>query len=214
MRSESRNISKVVLGRCVIIVSTMETLFAVGTGIGLSSIAGVRAYLPLALVGLFARVGLFTLSDPFGLLESWLIIGVLLVLALLESGLDKIPVLDSVLDFVQTPIRVVAGAVLFSAALEAGLSVEAIPELVVGGVIAGLVAGSKAILRPSSKAATVGVSTAFLSTLEDVVALLGGVTAVLLPLLPLAFVAFLLFFFFRVKRRRRRKYGGLRILGG
>jgi hypothetical protein len=214
MRSESRNISKVVLERCVIIVSTMETLFAVGTGIGLSSIAGVRAYLPLALVGLFARVGLFTLSDPFGLLESWLIIGVLLVLALLESGLDKIPVLESVLDFVQTPIRVVAGAVLFSAALEAGLSVEAIPELVVGGVIAGLVAGSKAILRPSSKAATVGVSTAFLSTLEDVVALLGGATAVLLPLVPLAFVAFLLFFFFRVKRRRRRKYEGLRILGG
>jgi hypothetical protein len=128
--------------------------------------------------------------------------------------LDKIPVLDSVLDFVQTPIRVVAGAVLFSAALEAGLSVEAIPELVVGGVIAGLVAGSKAILRPSSKAATVGVSTAFLSTLEDAVALLGGTTAVLLPLVPLAFVAFLLFFFFRVKRRRRRKYGGLRILGG
>jgi hypothetical protein len=199
--------------RCVIIVCTMETLFAVGTGIGLSSIAGVRAYLPLVLVGLFARVGLFTLPAPFDLLESWLIIGVLLVLALLESGLDKIPALDHVLNFVQIPMRVVAGAMLFSAALEAGLGVEAIPELVVGGVLAGLVAVSKVILRPSATAASVGVSMAFLSTLEDVVALLGGLTAVLLPLVPLAFVAFLLFFFFRVKRRRRRKYGGLRILG-
>ena len=199
--------------RCVIIVCTMETLFAVGTGIGLSSIAGVRAYLPLVLVGLFARVGLFTLPAPFDLLESWLIIGVLLVLALLESGLDKIPALDHVLNFVQIPMRVVAGAILFSAALEAGLSVEAIPELVVGGVLAGLVAVSKVILRPSATAASVGVSIAFLSTLEDVVALLGGLTAVLLPLVPLAFVAFLLFFFFRVKRRRRRKHGGLRILG-
>jgi Domain of unknown function (DUF4126) len=199
--------------RCVIIVCTMETLFAVGTGIGLSSIAGVRAYLPLVLVGLFARVGLFTLPAPFDLLESWLIIGVLLVLALLESGLDKIPALDHVLNFVQIPMRVVAGAMLFSAALEAGLGVEAIPELVVGGVLAGLVAVSKVILRPSATAASVGVSIAFLSTLEDVVALLGGLTAVLLPLVPLAFVAFLLFFFFRVKRRRRRKYGGLRILG-
>jgi hypothetical protein len=199
--------------RCVIIVCTMETLFAVGTGIGLSSIAGVRAYLPLVLVGLFARVGLFTLPAPFDLLESWLIIGVLLVLALLESGLDKIPALDHVLNFVQIPMRVVAGAILFSAALEAGLGVEAIPELVVGGVLAGLVAVSKVILRPSATAASVGVSIAFLSTLEDVVALLGGLTAVLLPLVPLAFVAFLLFFLFRVKRRRRRKYGGLRILG-
>ena len=191
----------------------METLFAVGTGIGLSSIAGVRAYLPLVLVGLFARVGLFTLPAPFDLLENWLIIGVLLVLALLESGLDKIPTLDPVLNFVQTPMRIVAGAILFSAALEAGLGVEAIPELVAGGVLAGLVAVSKVILRPSAKTASVGVSMAFLSTLEDVVALLGGLTAVLLPLVPLAFVAFLLFFFLRVKRRRRRKYGGLRILG-
>ncbi len=191
----------------------METLFAVGTGIGLSSIAGVRAYLPLVLVGLFARVGLFTLPAPFDLLGTWLIIGVLLVLALLESGLDKIPALDPALNFVQTPMRVVAGAMLFSAALEAGLGVEAIPELVVGGLLAGLVAVLKVILRPSANAASVGVSMAFLSTLEDVVALLGGLTAVLLPLVPLAFVAFLLFFFFRVKRRRRRKYGGLRILG-
>ena len=191
----------------------METLFAVGTGIGLSSIAGVRAYLPLVVVGLFARVGLFTLPAPFDLLENWLIIGVLLVLALLESGLDKIPALDPVLNFVQTPMRVVAGAMLFSAALDAGLGVEAVPELVVGGVLAGLVAVSKVILRPSANAASAGVSMAFLSTLEDVVALLGGLTAVLLPLVPLAFVAFLLFFFFRVKRRRRRKYGGLRILG-
>jgi hypothetical protein len=199
--------------RCVIIASTMETLFAVGTGIGLSSIAGVRAYLPLVLVGLFARVGLFTLPAPFDLLGTWLIIGVLLVLAVLESGLDKIPALGPALNFVQTPMRVVAGAMLFSAALEAGLGVEAIPELVVGGVIAGLVAVSKVILRPSANAASAGVSMAFLSTLEDVVALLGGLTAVLLPLVPLAFVAFLLFFFFRVKRRRRRKYEGLRILG-
>jgi hypothetical protein len=103
--------------------------------------------------------------------------------------------------------------VLFAAALGAGLNVEAIPELVAGAGIAGLVAVLKVILRPSWEAASVGVSVAFLSSVEDVVALLGGVVAVLLPLLPLAFVAFLLFFFFRVRRRRRRKYGGLRILG-
>jgi hypothetical protein len=191
----------------------METLVAVGTGIGLSSIAGVRAYLPLVLVGIFARLGLFTLLAPFDLLENWLTIGVLFVLALLEIGLDKIPALDSVLNFVQTPMRVVAGAILFSAALGAGLGVEAIPELAAGGVMAGLVAVARVLLRPSTYTASVGVSMAFLSTLEDLVALLGGLIAVLLPLVPLAFVAFLLFFFLRVKRRRSRKYGGLRILG-
>jgi hypothetical protein len=191
----------------------METVLAVGTGVGLSSIAGIRAYLPLVLVGLFARLGLFTLPAPFNLLDDWLVIGVLLVLALLESGLDKVPALDPILDFVQTPVRIIAGAILFAAVLQEGISVGAIPELAVGGCIAGLVAVLKAILRPPANIEAAGVSTSFLSLLEDVVALLGGVIAVFVPFLSLALVAFLLFFFFRVRRRRGRKYGGLRILG-
>jgi hypothetical protein len=191
----------------------METLLAAGTGVGLSSVAGVRAYLPLALVGIFARLGLFTLPAPFDLLADWLVIGALLALALVESVLDKVPALDSVLDIVQTPVRVVAGAILFSAALQAGLGVDAIPELVAGGGIAGAVAVSKAVLRPPANVASAGVSAPFLSTFEDVVALVGGIISVLVPLVALILVVFLLFFYFRVRRRRGRKYGGLRILG-
>ena len=175
--------------------------------------AGVRAYLPLALVGIFARLGLFELPETFDLLSNWLVIAALLVLAVVESVLDKIPALDTVLDVVQTPIRIVAGALLFSAALEAGLGVEAIPELAAGGGIAGTVAVLKAVLRPPANAASAGVSAPFLSTFEDVVAVVGGILAVLVPLVPLLLVAFLLFFFYRVRRRRGRKYGGLRILG-
>jgi uncharacterized membrane protein len=191
----------------------MENLLAVGSGVGLSSVAGVRAYLPLALVGIFARLGLFELPETFDLLSNWLVIAALLVLAVVESVLDKIPALDTVLDVVQTPIRIVAGALLFSAALEAGLGVEAIPELAAGGGIAGTVAVLKAVLRPPANAASAGVSAPFLSTFEDVVAVVGGILAVLVPLVPLLLVAFLLYFFYRVRRRRGRKYGGLRILG-
>ena len=192
----------------------MEMLLAVGIGIGLASVAGVRAFLPLVLVGLFARLGLFALPAPFDLLDDWAVIGALAVLALLESGLDKVPALDSVLGYVQTPLRIVAGAVLFAAAfLQEGIDVGAIPELAAGGVIAGLVSVLKAILRPAANVASAGVSVPFLSLVEDAVALLGAITAVLVPLVPLALVAFLLLFFFRVRRRRGRKYGGLRILG-
>jgi hypothetical protein len=192
----------------------MEMLLAVGIGIGLASVAGVRAFLPLVLVGLFARLGLFALPAPFDLLDDWAVIGALAVLALLESGLDKVPALDSVLGYVQTPLRIVAGAVLFAAAfLQEGIDVGAIPELAAGGVIAGLVSVLKAILRPAANAASAGVSVPFLSLVEDAVALLGAIIAVLVPLVPLALVAFLLLFFFRVRRRRGRKYGGLRILG-
>lgn len=191
----------------------METILAAGTGVGLSSVAGVRAYLPLALVGLFARMGWFNLPAPFNMLDNWAVIGALLVLALLESGLDKVPALDTAVDVVQTPVRVVAGAILFAAALQAGVNIDAVPELAAGGVTAGVVAGLKAFLRPPANTATAGVSAPFLSTLEDLVALIGGVVAILVPLVPLLLVGFLLFFFYRVKRRRQRKYRGLRILG-
>jgi hypothetical protein len=191
----------------------METLLSIGSGVGLSSVAGVRAYLPLALVGIFARLGLFELPAPFDMLGSGLVIAALLVLAFVESGLDKIPALDTVLDLVQTPVRIAAGAVLFAAALEAGLNVGAIPELVAGGGIAGTVAVLKAVLRPPANVSSAGVSAPFLSTFEDVVAVLGGILAVFVPLLPLFLVAFLLFFFYRVRKRRGRKFGGLRILG-
>jgi hypothetical protein len=191
----------------------VETLLATGTGVGLSSIAGIRAYLPLFFVGLFAQLGLLALPIPFDFLDDWPVIGALFVLALLESGLDKIPALDPALDLVQTPVRVAAGAVLFAVALGVGFDFEALPELAVGAGIAGLVAVLKAILRPSARVPAAGVSVPFLSLFEDVVAVVGGVVAVFVPLVPLAFGAFLLFFFFRVKRRRGRKYGGLRILG-
>ena len=193
----------------------MEMILTAGIGVGLSSVAGIRAYLPLALVGLFAALGLFVPPEPLGILGSWAVVGALFVLTLLESVLDKVPVLDPVLDYVQTPVRIASGAVLFSVALGAGLDVSALPELAIGAAIAGVVAISKLVLRPSAKvagASAAGVSTPFLSLFEDAVALVGGAVAVFVPFLPLALVAFLLFFFFRVRRRRGRKYGGLRIL--
>lgn len=191
----------------------METLLAAGTGAGLSSVAGLRAYLPLALVGLFARIGLFDLPVALDFLDNWVVVGTLLALALVEGVLDKIPALDTAVDVAQTPVRIVAGAVLFSAALEAGLDPAAIPELVTGGGIAGVVAVLKAVLRPPANVSSAGVSAPFLSGLEDVVALLGGIIAILVPLVSLLLVAFLLFVFYRIRKRRGRKYGGLRILG-
>ena len=191
----------------------METLLAIGIGIGLASIAGVRAFLPLALVGLAARLGFFELPAPFGFIDDWAAIGAFVVLAVLETGLDKVPSLAKTLNIIQTPLRIAAGAVLFALALREGLDAGAIPELVAGGAIAGVVTVLKYVFRPPADASAAGVKPSFLSTFEDVVALVGGIIALLVPLLPLALVAFLLYFFFRIRRRRGKRFGGLRILG-
>jgi hypothetical protein len=197
----------------MLLMDTLEIVLAAGVGIGLASVAGIRAFLPLALAALAARFGLLELPEALDFLSGWTAVGGLAVLAVAESLLDKLGALDRVLDGVMTPVRLVSGALLFAAALQSVLWVGAIPELVAGGAIAAAVSVLKAVLRPPAGSGTVGVSDGFISFMEDAVALIGGVVAVLVPLVPLIFVAFFLFFLYRVRRRRAKKYGGLRILG-
>jgi hypothetical protein len=205
----------------------MEILLALGIGIGLASVAGVRAFLPLALAILALS---FFLNPPnlmLPFLSNDILLWVLLALAVLECVLDKFAALDRLLNWMMMPVRVAAGAVLFAATMlvvgphppevELQTLSEALPELapglVAGGVIAGAVAVLKVLLRPSAKVEASGVSTRFLSSAEDVVALVGVVVGALIPFVPLFVVGFLLFFYYRVRKRRGRKYGGLRILG-
>jgi uncharacterized protein DUF4126 len=191
----------------------VESLFLAGLGVGLASVAGVRAFVPLALFSLFARLGFVVEPDILGLQSGRAVVLALSALAVVEIVLDKIRALDPAFGYVMIPIRMVAGAVLFAAVYEPGAHIGAAPGLVAGGAIAGLVAGLKVILRPPSRSSSAGVSTAFLSAMEDFVAVFGGVVGLFLPFLPLLFVGFLLFFFNRIRKRRGRKYGGLRILG-
>ena len=195
----------------------MENLLALGIGIGLASVAGVRAFTPLALAALFAALGLFALPLPYGVVGGdglwWSVFGVLAGLAVVEVALDKLAVLEGAFNYAMVPVRVFAGAMLFTAALGFDLDAGSLPWLAAGGVIAALVAVLKVVLRPSAKTASAGVSPAFLSFFEDVVAMVGGALGFFVPLVPLVLVAFLLYFYYRVRRRRGRKYGGLRILG-
>jgi hypothetical protein len=195
----------------------METLLVVGIGIGLSSVAGVRAFLPLALVALFAALGLFEPPSPYVDVGGdgwwWSAFGVLAGLSVLEIVLDKIPVLDRAFNYAMVPVRAFTGGVLFTTVLGFDVDTGSVPWLVAGAIIAGAVAVLKVLLRPSPKVETSGVSTRFLSAAEDVVALVGGILGALIPFVPLFVVGFLLFFYIRIRKRRGRKYGGLRILG-
>ena len=193
----------------------METLTWFGLGLGLASVAGVRAFVPLALYALFARLGFIVPPDLLGLPADWTVVGVFSGLAVVEILLDKVRVLDPGFGYAMVVVRTLAGAVLFETMFEPGslLDGRAVPGLVVGGGIAAVVAVLKVLVRPNSSAESAGVSTAFLSGLEDVVAILGGLVGLFLPFVPLLLVGFLLFFLNRIRKRRGRKYGGLRILG-
>jgi hypothetical protein len=194
---------------------SVDTFIWAGLGLGLASVAGLRAFLPLALFALFAQLGFIVPPDILGLQSSWAVVGIFAALAVLEIVLDKVRALDPAFGYVMIPFKIAAGAALFATMLSPGAVLEAAaaPEIVAGAGIAALVAVLAVTLRPSAGTGTAGVSTTFLSAIQDAVALVGGILALFVPYVSVLLVAFLLFFFNRIRKRRGRKFGGLRILG-
>ncbi|HET7480570.1 MAG TPA: DUF4126 domain-containing protein [Rubrobacteraceae bacterium] len=190
----------------------VETFLAIGIGVGLASVAGVRAFLPPALASLFALFGLFYVPEQVVGIGPEILLGGLAALAVLEIVLDKVRALERGFNMAMVPVRMASGAVLFAAAMGLDVDMGSLVWLGAGAVIAGVVAVLKLVLRPAL-GNSAGVSGSFLSLIEDAVALVGSAAGCFVPLIPLLLVAFLLFFFYRIRKRRGRRYGGLRILG-
>ncbi len=185
----------------------MDPFSGILTSFGLSSSAGLNAYLPLLIVALLSRfTDLIRLNEPFDALASWWTIGVLIVLATVEFLADKIPVVDTINDVVQTLIRPIAGAILFAASSNAIADVHPVLAMACGLLVAGTVHVVKATARPLVTAATAGTGNPVVSSIEDV---LSAATAFLSVLLPALFGAVLLFavciigwWLWRLDRRR------------
>lgn len=185
-------------------------------GAGLAGLSGLRAFLPLALVGLISRFGLFGAFDlagtPFAVLENPWVIGILLALALLEITADKVPLLDSAQDVVVGPLRMLAGALIFGAALAQQDTAVLVAGMIGGGAVAGATHAAKGALRPGATAFSGGTVNPFISFFEDLFSFFGTFLIAIVPLLGLLLVLFVIFVIYRVRRRRQRKYKGLRIL--
>jgi hypothetical protein len=162
----------------------MQGFLGIFTSFGLSTSAGLNAYLPLLIVAL---VGRFTtwirLNEPFDVLTSWWVIGVLVVLLAIEMLADKIPVVDSVNDVIQSFVRPAAGAILFAANANTIADIHPVLAMVCGLFVAGGVHLVKATVRPAVTVTTGGTVNPMLSTAEDVVSGLTAFLSILLPAL-------------------------------
>jgi len=162
----------------------MDGLLSIFTSFGLSTSAGLNAYLPLLIVALTAR---FTdwihLGESFDAMTSWWSIGVLVVLLTVEVLADKIPAIDTANDVIQTAIRPVAGAILFAANTNAISDIHPVLAMICGFFLAGTVHVVKATARPVVTASTGGVANPVLSTVEDTLSALTAFLAILLPTL-------------------------------
>jgi len=187
-------------------------MFAALTGIGLSAAAGLNAYIPFLVVALLDRfTTLVSLPVGYEWMSSWWAIGVGAVLLLAELVLDKVPVVDSANDAVQTFIRPASGGLIFAATsaaadLEASSWVQAHPwvSVLAGILVAGLVHTGKAAARPVVNATTAGLGAPVVSAAEDGVSVGLSLIAVLVPVLVLLVLAAAVWGFVALRRRRRR----------
>ncbi|WP_030919209.1 DUF4126 domain-containing protein [Streptosporangium amethystogenes] len=192
-------------------------MLAALTGLGLSTAAGLNAYIPLLVVGLLAN---FTdqvrLPQEFAWLSNGWVLGIIGVLLLAEFVFDKVPVVDSVNDMIQTVVRPASGGVVFSATeaaarLDGSTWMSHNPWLswVLGIGIALAVHIMKTTARPVVNATTAGVGAPVVSTVEDAGALGISLVAIFLPVLVILVVAGLALLAWwttrRIRRRRRRR---------
>lgn len=185
-------------------------------GAGLAGLCGFRAFFPVALLGLFSRFGLLGAPGLDGttfafLTQTWVFV-VFFILALLEMGLDKLPIQGLALDFVFNPLRVLAGALVFASIMSGHGTVVVIVGAVAGGIIALVAHIAHGALRPALRSEQILGTAPFQSLLEDVAVIIASLAAMALPWLGIAIIFFVFLLVYRVRIRQRRKYRGLRIL--
>jgi hypothetical protein len=151
---------------------------------GLSASAGLNAYIPLLIVSLLSKfTDLIVLSEPWDAMESWWIIGLLIVLSLIEFFADKVPAVNHINDIIQTFIRPAAGAILFAASANVITEIHPIISIAAGLFIAGSVHAVKSVaVRPAVTAATGGTANVPVSLLEDIISTMLSVLSIVLPI--------------------------------
>ncbi len=179
----------------------IATLIALATGLGLSTAAGLNAFLPLLTVGILARMGLIELAAPFGLLTHPLVLLIIAALAALDFVGDKLPAVDSALHAFGMIIAPVAGAILALAAQGDVAHIHPVVVALAGVVAAGGTHLARTAVRPVVTTATAGTGNPVLSLAEDGVALALSLLAILAPALAVILLAILAVVCVRVFRR-------------
>lgn len=188
------------------------------TGTGLAVAAGLNAYIPLLILGLAGRfLDFVELPSAWAWLENPWVLGILGVLLVLEVVADKIPVVDSINDWVQTVVRPVAGGIAFGTGSASGTAVVTDPgqfftsgswiPIAIGVVLALATHAGKMLARPVLNAVSGGTAAPVVSTAEDVGSVTLSLSALLLPILVLVLVAALIVGIVVIVRRRRRGAG-------
>ncbi len=186
----------------------MDSLLGIVSAFGLSSSAGLNAYIPLLVIGVVAHyTDWIHLEAPYDLLANPWILILISVLLIIEMLADKFPAVNHINDIIQTVIRPAAGAIVFAASARVVTDINPLLALACGLIIAGGIHTVKAVaVRPAVTATTAGAGNVPVSIAEDVLATVMSILAIVIPILVGIFlvilVAFIIWWFWRRSMRK------------
>lgn len=184
-------------------------------GTGLAVAAGLNAYIPLLVLGLAGRfLDFVVLPSGWTWLENEWVLVILGVLLVIEIVADKVPVVDSVNDWIQTLVRPAAGGIAFGTGSATQTAVISDPAsffssnawvpVAVGVGLALATHLVKMAARPALNAVTVGAAAPIVSAAEDASSVALSLFALLIPVLVVVMLGGLIAVAVNLFRRARR----------
>jgi Domain of unknown function (DUF4126) len=185
----------------------MQYLVAAALGLGLAACSGFRVFVPLLAASLAHHFGWLPAAPGFAWLGSWAAVLTLAVATVVELLGYYVPVVDNFLDTLTTPASFVAGGLLMTSTLP---QLDPVTRwtlgILVGGGTAGLVQSGTALLRVGTTATTGGLGNPVLATLENLLAVLGSIVALLMPVVAAALaIGLVVLILTRLRRWRQRR---------
>lgn len=176
---------------------------SIASVLALASAAGINAYAALFVLGLCVRLDLVGLDNPTArfFAEPW-VLAIVGALYLVEFVADKIPWVDHAWDLVHTFIRPLAGAAAAVAIVGGRGDGWVVLAALLGGATSLLFHGAKSGSRVAVNAASAGTLGWLVSLLEDVVAVAGALTGLVMPLAGLFLIALIGLSFLLWRRQR------------
>jgi hypothetical protein len=182
---------------------TKEIIIAVAIGIGISASCGFRVFVPMLVASLAAKMGFFPVQEGFLWLAGWPAIFCFGTATVVEIIAYYIPFVDNLLDFVSTPLAVVAGTLLMTSVLPLDNDMlKWATGLITGGGAAAVVQGGTVLTRLASSKMTLGTGNAVVATGEHAAAISTSVLSLLIPVV-VAVIFILLIMFLVLKYGKR-----------
>ncbi len=164
-------------------LSKMELFSGLLSSLGLSSAAGLNAYIPLVLVGLLQHFGLLHLQEPFTLLGNLWVLLIITAVGALDFVGDKIPGVDSAIHTFGGILNAAAGAVLFASNTHLIGHIDPNVLLLLGFITAGSVQLGRTVIRPAATLTTAGLGNPALSLAEDSTSATLSLLAIFMPII-------------------------------